>query len=92
VRTLNAWQDDGFQATRLTALVDKILETPEPDLKTARLMALWKTLSPIDPSLQHARVVQFFLDTVPTAPERRADPPIARELMLELRPPRGASG
>jgi len=86
VRTLNAWHDDAFRASRLAALVDRILETPEPSLKTTRLVALWKTLSPIDPSLQRARVVRFFRDTVPTAPERREDPPIARELVLELRP------
>jgi len=86
VRTLNAWADETFQPTRLAALVDRILDTPEPELKKTRLIALWDTLSPIDPSLRSVRVVRFFRETVTTAPGRQDERPIARQLLLELRP------
>jgi len=91
VRTLNEWAAETFQPARLAALVDRILDTPEPELKTTRLIALWDTLSPIDPSLQNARVVRFFRETVTTAPGRHDERPIARQLLLELRPVDGTA-
>ena len=87
LRTLNT--DEAFQPMRLAALVDRILETPDPELKARRLTALWGALSPMDPSLQHVRAVRFFADTIATAPERRNESPLSRELVLEMTPSDG---
>jgi len=78
LRTLNSRTDEAFQPMRLQALVDRILETTDPELKARRLTALWDALSPMDPSLQRVRVVRFFRDTVTTVPERRDENPLSR--------------
>jgi len=86
LRTLNSWTAEAFQTMRLQALVDRILETPDPELKAMRLTALWSALSPMDPSLQKVRLVRFFRDTVTTVPERRDENPLSRDLLLEVTP------
>ena len=90
LRTLNSSNDEAFQPMRLAALVDKILETPDPELKARRLNALWSTLAPMDPSLAKVRVVRFFRDRVTTVPERRSENPLSRQLVLEITPRDGA--
>ena len=92
LRTLNKRTDEAFQPMRLAALVDKILKTPDPELKAQRLNALWGSLSPMDPSLQHVRIVRFFRDTVTTVPERRDENPLSRQLLLEITPRNGTDG
>jgi predicted DCC family thiol-disulfide oxidoreductase YuxK len=90
LRTLNKRTDEAFQPMRLAALVDKILKTPDPELKALRLNALWGSLAPMDPSLRHVRTVRFFRDTVTTVPERRAENPLSRQFLLEITPQDGA--
>ena len=92
LRKLNERTDEAFQPMRLAALVDKILKTPDPELKALRLNALWGSLSPMDPSLKHVRTVRFFRDTVTTVPERRGENPLSRQLLLEISPRDGSDG
>jgi hypothetical protein len=69
---------------RLYGLLSGILETRDPLLQQDRLRDLWTFAVRSDPTLQKAKHVQFFRQTLWANPELWKSNPIDQKLLLEL--------
>jgi hypothetical protein len=89
LRRLNDALPERFEPARLYGLVDRMIGDPEP-VRAQKLAALWTVLAPGDPTLGAARAIRFYREKVSVVPERRREPPLERELVLEIDTPRTA--